>query len=220
MLKNVIAIDGPVGVGKSTVAKLVAKRLGYLFLNTGDMYRALTWSALSQGVDINDKRRVVQFLKKEVGWKFKKKDGRIRVVVGDQELNRVLRSERISRATPTVAQIPAVRQALRKMQRDIALAGRVVLEGRDTTTHVTPDARLKVYLDASIAERARRRWAQLKEDGKRVKLESIYEAARLRDLREKKRKIMPSFRTHGTLVLDTSSMSLEAVVEKILSFMS
>ncbi len=215
-LKDVIAIDGPVGVGKSATARATAKKLGFLFMNTGDMYRALTWKALKEGVDIADSRAVSDFLKHKMAWKFKAHEGILRVYIDGVDLFRQLRSERISRATPTVAQYPAVRKTLRKLQRDIAKKGKVVLEGRDTTTHVASDAVLKVYLDAPAKERALRRYRQLIAEGKRVKLASILDALVTRDRREKKRKIMPGFKSRGTVIVDTANCSLHEVVDKIL----
>ena len=134
-----------------------------------------------------------------------------------REMGRELRSERVSRETPLVAAQPAVRRFLRQEQARIASAGRVVLEGRDTTTHVTPRAELKIYLDAPIEERARRRFHQLIGDRKRVKLERIEAAIRQRDRREKERRILPRRRSPNTVTLDTTHMSLHQVAARILA---
>ncbi|MBI4063813.1 MAG: (d)CMP kinase [Elusimicrobia bacterium] len=215
-LRGVIAIDGPAGVGKSTVARLVAKQCGLLFVNTGDMYRALTWRALKEGVDIKNKRAVVNFLSNRMNWDFHIHDGMLKVRVQHKDLGREIKSEKVSRATPTVAQIPQVRRRLRRLQRSFALNGGVVLEGRDTTTHVAPEAGLKIFLDASAEERAKRRFHQLLTDGKRVKLTSIQDAIRLRDYREKKKKIMPARHGPGTITLDTTHLTLHEVADRII----
>ena len=215
-LDTVIAIDGPAGVGKSTVARLIAKRLGFLFVNTGDMYRALTWKALREGIAITSRPAIIKFLKKRMDWHFHVHEGSLKVRLDGKDLGRELRSERVSGATPTVAQIPQVRKVLRELQKQAAAGGKAVLEGRDTASHVVPKAGLKVYLDALVDERARRRYQQLLADGKRVKFGSILEAVRLRDLREKKKKIMPKRLSPGTIVVDTTHLTLHEVADKIL----
>lgn len=215
-MATVVAIDGPAGVGKSTVARLIAKRLDFLFVNTGDMYRALTWRALRDGVNIRDQRAVTRFLRKRMDWRFHVHDGSLKIRLDGKELGRELRSERVSRLTPTVAQIPAVRLVLRRLQRELALKGSAVLEGRDTTTHVAPEAGLRIFLDAPVEERAKRRYHQLIGDGKRVKLHAIQEAVRIRDLRERKKKIMPRRLSPGTVVLDTTHLTLHDVADKII----
>ncbi|MBI4370413.1 MAG: (d)CMP kinase [Elusimicrobia bacterium] len=213
---SVVAIDGPAGVGKSTVARLVAKELKFLFINTGDMYRALTWKALREGVDIRKQRDVAEFLHLKMNWEFQAQDGHLKIRLDGKELGRELRSERVSKLTPTAAQWPQVRSLLRRLQRNLAGEGRAVLEGRDITTHVTPKAGLKVFLDAKLEERAKRRYRQLIEDGKRVKFDSVQENVRLRDWREKKNKIMPNRRSPGTIVMDTTHLNLHEVAAKIL----
>lgn len=215
-MKKVIAIDGPAGVGKSTVARLIAKRLRFTFLNTGDMYRALTWKAMREGVNIHSERAVSRFLHHKIDWEFREHDGVFRVFMDGHELGKELRSERVSRETPIVASLMPVRRFLRGEQAKIAATGRVVLEGRDITTHVTPTAQLKIFLDAPAEERAKRRYAQLVNDGKRVKLERITQAIRTRDAREIKRHIMPKFHSPGTHVVDTTHLTLHDVADTII----
>ncbi|MBI4668993.1 MAG: (d)CMP kinase [Elusimicrobia bacterium] len=213
---TVIAIDGPAGAGKSTVARLVAKRLGYLFVNTGDMYRALTWKALQDKVKINSRDQIVKFLKNNMKWQFHVHDKSLKISLNGRDLGRELRSEKVSRLTPAAAQYPEVRRLLRSLQRQAAAGGRAVLEGRDTTTHVVPAAGLKVYLDAAVEERAKRRYYQLLSENKRVKLSSIREAIRIRDLQERKRKIMPSYLAPGAIRVDTTNLTLHETADKII----
>ncbi|MEK7287515.1 MAG: (d)CMP kinase [Elusimicrobiota bacterium] len=213
---TVIALDGPSGVGKSTVSRLVARRLGFVFVNTGDMYRALTWKALEEGVSIRNPKSVVRFLNKKMDWKFHVHEGVLKIRLDGRELGRELRSERVSLATPIVARIPQVRLCLRALQRQAAMAGRAVLEGRDTTTHVVPKAGTKIFLDAPVEERAKRRYHQHLSDGKRVKFESIKKAVETRDAREINMNIMPKRRSPGTIVLDTSHLALHEVADQIL----
>ncbi|MFC1523091.1 (d)CMP kinase, partial [Elusimicrobiota bacterium] len=214
---GVIAMDGPVGVGKSEVSRLVARKLGFLFVNTGDMYRALTWKALKDNVNIKDKNSVMRFLNKRFQMSFKYNNGTLNVVLNGKELGSELRSGRVTRSTPIVACIPGVRKVMRSLQRQLAEKGNVVLEGRDITTHVAPDADLKVYLDAPLEERAKRRYKQLKSQGKPVKFANIRKAVNQRDLSEQKRGIMPKQKSAGTVIVNTGGLSLDQVVSKVAS---
>lgn len=216
-LKGVVAIDGYAGAGKSTVARLIAKKLGFTFLNTGDMYRALTWKALREKINIHDNRAISRFLHHQINWDFKRVEGVFKVFVDGKELGKELRSERVSRETPIVASIMPVRHFLRAEQAKIAARKRVVLEGRDTTTHVAPGAELKIFLEAAMEERAKRRYQQLVNEGKRVKLERIEAAIRTRDRREIQRNIMPKHRSPGTIVIDTTRLSLQEVADEIIA---
>ncbi|MCR4296295.1 MAG: (d)CMP kinase, partial [Elusimicrobia bacterium] len=187
----VIAMDGPAGVGKSTVGNLVAKSLGYKFINTGEMYRALTWKALEDGLDLNDNDGVLA-LAKSLEWEFKPVDDAgttLKTFINGTGVTQQIREERVSVNSSLVAGNPGVRKFLSKLQRDLGEGGSIVMEGRDITTNVFPDADVKIYLDASPEERADRRYRQLKAAGQGADRDKILAAILKRDLNDLKREI-------------------------------
>ncbi len=171
-----VAIDGPAGVGKSTVGNLVAKSLGFHFINTGEMYRALTWKALEDGLDPADEKAVFA-LARRIKWEFKptEEGTTLKTFVDGHGVSAHIREERVSRNSSFIAANPAVRRFFCAIQRRMGRRGRIVMEGRDITTHVLPNAEYKIYLDASITERAERRYRQLKAAGEKVSLAKIRE---------------------------------------------
>lgn len=212
----IIAIDGPAGVGKSTVGSLVARRLGYHFINTGEMYRALTWKSLEEGVDVKDPKAVTT-LAKSLKWEFRPtEEGTLRTCLDGTAVTFQIRDERVSRNSSAVAAIPEVRRFLCTLQRRLGAAGGIVMEGRDIATHVFPDADCKIYLDASLDERADRRYRQLKGAGHDVDRHKIKEDILTRDLNDLKRKINPLSQAPDALLVDSTHMSLHEVAEKIL----
>lgn len=216
-MKFIIAIDGPAGVGKSTVGHLVAKKLSYYFINTGEMYRALTWKALEEKVDLTDQESVTKLAKK-LKWEFRPTDGgtTLKTFLNGEGVTAHIREERVSRNSSLVAAIIGVRKYLRKLQRDLGKDGGVVMEGRDITTNVFPDADMKVYLDASIDERAERRYKQLKAAGHDVDLERIKQDILTRDRKDLERKINPLRQAEDAMVIDSTQMTLHQVADKIL----
>jgi cytidylate kinase len=213
----IIAMDGPAGVGKSTVGHLVAKRLGYHFINTGEMYRALTWKALEEKIDPADAGAVLK-LAKRLKWEFKPADEGVtlKTYLDGEGVGRHIRDERVGRNSSAVAGIPGVRRLLRNLQRRLGRDGGVVMEGRDITTNVFPDADVKVYLDASLEERAVRRYRQLKTAGAKVKLDKIKADILSRDRRDLERKINPLRQADGAVVIDSTKLSLHEVSQRIL----
>ena len=211
----VVAMDGPAGVGKSTVGRYVAEKLGYKFINTGEMYRALTWKALEKGLDPRDGRRVAA-LARRLRWEFKPVKAHVlRTYVDGVMADRQIRTEEVSRNSSLVAGIPGVRRVMRDMQRRIGRDGGVVMEGRDITTNVFPDAEFKFYLDASIDERAQRRYSQLRSQGLPGRLEDIRKAIRARDLYDSRRKINPLTQAPDALVIDSTQLSMRQVGGRI-----
>lgn len=214
----IIAMDGPAGVGKSTVGGLVAKSLGYQFINTGEMYRALTWRALEDGVDLDDHEAVVA-LAKRVSWEFKPiEDGGValKTFLDGVPVTSQIREERVSVNSSRVAANPGVRKLLSKFQRDLGEDGAIVMEGRDITSHVFPDADVKIYLDASPEERAARRFKQLKAAGQQADKAAILAAILKRDLNDLKREINPLKQAADALVIDSTKLTLHEVAEQIL----
>jgi len=214
----VIAMDGPAGVGKSTVGGLVAKSLGYKFINTGEMYRALTWKALESGLDINDTEAVLS-LAKALSWEFKPlEDGgtTLKTFIDGCGVTMQIREERVSVNSSLVAANPGVRKFLSKLQRELGEGGSIVMEGRDITTNVFPDADVKIYLDASPEERADRRYRQLKSAGQEADRDKILAAILKRDLNDLKREINPLKQAPDALVIDSTKMTMHQVADKIL----
>ncbi|MDP3541503.1 MAG: (d)CMP kinase [Elusimicrobiota bacterium] len=214
----VIAMDGPAGVGKSTVGGLVAKSLGYKFINTGEMYRALTWKALEDGLDLNDNEAVL-LLAKSLDWEFKPVDDAgttLKTFINGTGVTQQIREERVSVNSSLVAGNPGVRRFLSKLQRDLGEGGSIVMEGRDITTNVFPDADVKIYLDASPEERADRRYRQLKAAGQEADRDKILAAILKRDLNDLKREINPLKQAPDALVIDSTKLTMHQVADKIL----
>ncbi len=212
----VVAMDGPAGVGKSTVGGLVAKAMGYRFINTGEMYRALTWKALEEGVDLDDHDAVLA-LAKRLRWEFKPIDGvALKTFLDGTPVTSQIREERVSVNSSRVAANPGVRKMLSRLQRELGERGAIVMEGRDITTHVFPDADVKIYLDASPEERASRRYRQLKSAGQPADRAEILAAILKRDLNDLKREINPLKQAPDALVIDSTRLSMKAVAGMIL----
>lgn len=214
----VIAMDGPAGVGKSTVGNLVAKALGFTFINTGEMYRALTWKALELKADLDDQELVTDLAKK-LTWEFKPvEEGgtALKTWIDGEVVTGQIREERVSVNSSRVAANPGVRRFLSKLQRELGEGGSIVMEGRDITTNVFPDADVKIYLDASPEERADRRYRQLKAAGQEADRDKILAAILKRDLNDIKREINPLKQAEDALVVDSTKLTLHQVADKIL----
>lgn len=208
-----IAIDGPAGAGKSTVARRVAARLGFLYVDTGGMYRALTLKALRTGVDPSDEEGLAR-LAAVTDITVERPTGHL--VLDGEDVTSLIRAPAVSAAVSKVAQAPAVREILTRRMRELARDGRVVLEGRDTGTCVLPDADLKVFLTASLEERAKRRWKELSEAGYAVSLEEVRENLSSRDEADSRRGVAPLAMAADATVIDTTHLGIEDTVEAVL----
>ncbi len=211
----VIAIDGPAGSGKSTVAKLLAEWLGYLYVDTGAMYRALTWKALKEKTDLKDEDALTS-LSRQTEILLKEEKGKLRVFVDGKEVTEAIRGESVTNNAFYIARAPSVRAELVKQQRRMAKENNLVMEGRDIGTVVFPKAKLKVYLDASLKERARRRFLELKEKGIKTDLEVIKKQLQARDKEDKGRKVAPLKIAKEAFVIDSTKMKIEEEVDLIL----
>lgn len=215
--RPLIAIDGPAGAGKSSVARAVAAQLQLLYLDTGAMYRAITWLALQRGIPLDDAEQLTQLaaqtqLTLQSG---PSADEPTRIWADGEEVTQAIRSPEVTRWVSQVAAVPGVRQELVKRQRLIGRDGGAVLEGRDIGTHVFPDAELKVFLTASVGERAQRRQHQLQAQGQVVSLEELKAQIEQRDRRDSERLISPLRPAPDAILIDTDHLSQAEVEDKI-----
>jgi CMP/dCMP kinase len=209
----IIAIDGPAGSGKSTVAKRVASRLGIRYLDTGAMYRAVAYRALVQGCT-GDEAALAEIVGRE-RIRFVSHGAAVRVIIGEEDVTSAIRTPEVDSAVSAVASMPLVREAMVAQQRQIAQDGDFVIEGRDIGTVVFPDAGLKVYLTASPEERARRRAAQQKERGVTVAAGEVREALERRDEHDSTREHSPLATAADAVLVDTTDLTLEQVIEQV-----
>jgi len=210
-MKDVITIDGPSAAGKGTVSKILARRLGYKYLDTGALYRAVAWKVKKTGVDPADEAAVAGMLK-DINITFSND----RVLVDGTDVTPEIRTAEIGELSSRVSAMPAVREKLLALQRQICRQGRVVIEGRDTGTVVFPEAGNKFFLDAAIEERARRRYEELKSSEPGITMEKTIEDIRKRDLRDSSRKVSPLKKTPDMVYIDSTGLTIEEVVERIM----
>jgi len=212
----VIAIDGPSGAGKSTIARLLARHLGYTYIDTGAMYRAIGWQARQQGIDPADEPALARLCDRtEVT--IMHDSNRQRVLVNGVDVTGEIRTPDMGMMASAVSKSPAVRMRLLALQRRLGAQGGVVMDGRDIGTVVFPDADIKFYLDASAEERGRRRWQELSEKGMKVDRAVITEEIRARDLQDSSREIAPLKRAPDARYLDSSDMTIDEVLREMLS---
>lgn len=210
-----IAIDGPAGSGKSTVAKIIAKKLDITYLDTGSMYRAFTYYAIENNIKPEDEEGINHLLN-NINLILDKED----VFLNDQNITKEIRYENIDKNVSQYAAIKKVREKMVSIQREISKGKSVIMDGRDIGSVVLPDAEFKFYLDASAEERAKRRYLQNIERGKEIPYEDILEDIKLRDENDKSREVDPLIICDDALVLDTSDMNIENVVEFIINKVS
>ncbi|MDO9557831.1 MAG: (d)CMP kinase [Coriobacteriia bacterium] len=213
----IVAIDGPAASGKSTVAKAVARRLGFRYLDTGAMYRAVAALAIAQGNDLEDAAELSALAAREaVTFTYTEGDPvHAGVIIAGSDVTRMIRTPQVDAAVSLVARVPGVRAAMVSQQRRLAGDGPAVVEGRDIGTVVFPDAALKIYLTASAEERARRRHYELTDAGHSLKSERVREGIEHRDAADTQREASPLAIADDAVELDTTGMSIEEVVERI-----
>ncbi len=211
-----ITIDGPAGAGKSTIAKKLAARLGYLYLDTGAMYRSVALAAKEKGLSFEDEERLA-LLAQKLDLRLKPSENGVKVILEGKDVSQAIRTPEIDRLSSLVARIPGVRKALAARQKELGKDGGIVAEGRDMGSFVFPDADLKFFLTASPEERARRRLLQLEKAGHKADYETILKEIIARDERDRKREIAPLVVPEGAIVIDTSEKGPEEVLEIILA---
>jgi cytidylate kinase len=212
---SLIAIDGPVAVGKTSLGKLLARQLGYKFVDTGNMYRALTWKALKLGLDLDQEEKLGEMAERArmEPW------GEDGFLVDGEEVGKELRSQEVEKGVSLVACHPRVRLAMVALQQRLAQEGRVVMVGRDIGTVVLPQAQAKFFLTASPGERARRRFRELKEQGQNPDYEAVLKDLERRDGIDSKRSHSPLRPAPEARILDTDGLILEEVARKVLSLL-
>ena len=211
-----IAIDGPAGAGKSTAARMAAEELGFIYVDTGAMYRTIALYLLRSKTDVEDEtalRRSLEDL--DVGMSYE--NGVQHMFLNAEDVSSLIRAQEVSDMASKASAHPAVRQKLLDLQRDLAGRENVLMDGRDIGTEILPDADLKIFLTASVQERARRRYLEMVQKGEPCSLEQIREEIEERDYRDTHRETSPLRQAEDALVLDTSDMSLRQVVDKIVS---
>ncbi|MEW6095503.1 MAG: (d)CMP kinase [bacterium] len=208
-----IAIDGPAGAGKSTVAKKVAKKLRIKYIDSGAIYRAITWKGLEENIDLNDKKAVIELTKKiKIELKSKK-----RVFVDDKEVTKEIRKPIIDQNISVVAKNDGVREQVVRLLQQLSKTGGVIIEGRDITTVVLPHAEVKFYLDADVTCRANRRYKELLEKGEKdINLSQIQQEIKYRDTQDKTRTTGPLVRTKDAIYIDTTNLTINEVVSTII----
>jgi cytidylate kinase len=212
-----VAIDGPAAAGKSTVAKIAAKTLGFVYIDTGAMYRSLTYKALKQKTDLNDAHQLKKLLNQTEIKLIQEGSGQ-KVYVDGEDVTERIRYPDVSEHVSLVSSFEEVRTEMVDRQRKLADSCSVVMDGRDIGTHVLPNAQVKIFLIASVDERAVRRYREEELKGRHPSMESLREAIALRDKKDMEREISPLVKADDAIALDTTSLSIDEVVEQILQF--
>ncbi len=213
MENTVIAIDGPAGSGKSTIAKIIADMLGYIYIDTGAMYRALTYKAVKMNVDAADENEIINMIKSS---DIDFSDGKI--MLDGEDISEQIRMPIVNERVSKVASIKDVRLKMVDLQRKIAGRHNVVMDGRDIGTHVFPDAKYKFYMEADIEERAKRRHLEMSEKGYDVDLSSVIEDLSERDRQDKNREFAPLAKAEDAIAIDTTQKNIEQVTQDILHY--
>jgi len=216
MVKKIqIAIDGPAGAGKSTIAKIVAEQLAFTYIDTGAMYRAVTYKALKEGIQLSDEASLEKMLKQTEIRLQPSEEGQL-VFLDDHNVSAEIRSNEVTSNVSQVAAHGKVREILVAMQKSLAVNGGVVMDGRDIGTHVLKDAELKVFMSASVEERAKRRFLENERRGIPSTIEKLVEEIALRDKLDSEREVSPLVQADDAIYLDTTHLSIEEAVDHIL----
>lgn len=219
MKKIQVAIDGPASAGKSTVAKIVAKKLQFIYCDTGAMYRSVTYAALKNHVKLDDDQALKEMLK-TTEIRFVPAEPEQRVFVNDDEVTMAIRTPEITNNVSLVSAQPSVRAELTKRQQEIAEAGGIVMDGRDIGTTVLPNAEVKIFLVASVHERAVRRFKENQEKGIDTPLDVLEKEIEQRDYKDSHREISPLTQAEDAVLVDTTSLNIDQVVDRILEIIA
>jgi cytidylate kinase len=211
----IIAIDGPSGAGKSTLAKRLARDLGYTYLDTGAMYRALALKILRQGLDLSDATKLARLVE-ATDIDLVHREGNLQVLLDGVDVSALIRTPEVSQMASKASAFSLVRKRMLDLQRALGQRGNVVAEGRDIGTVIFPQAEVKIYLDASVHERARRRYQELRAAGRDVTVEETVRELEERDKRDSQRDVAPLRRAEDALAIDSSGLAAEVVLERVM----
>lgn len=214
-----VAIDGPAGAGKSTIAKRAATKLGYIYIDTGAMYRTLALDCIRKGITAQDEENVCRECE-AANVELEYRDGEQVMLLNGENVNSYIRTEEVSRMTSSISTYGKVREKLLNLQRDIAAKNDILMDGRDIGTFVLPNAEVKIYLTASVETRAKRRYDEQKERGIECNLEDIMKDIEERDYRDMHRDIAPLKQADDAVVIDSSDMNIEQVTDRIIEIIN
>ena len=211
----IIAIDGPSAAGKSTLAKRLALDLGFTYLDTGGMYRALALKVLREGIDISNDESVTELIGR-TDIDLVATDGKLKVLLDGEDVSHEIRTPEVSQMASKASALKVVRRWMLVLQRGFGRRGNVVAEGRDIGTVVFPDAEVKIYLDATVQERARRRVEELRKAGRQVSLDETLREMGERDKRDSERDLAPLRKANDAIVIDSTSLDAEALAQRVM----
>lgn len=215
MKKIIIAIDGPAGSGKSTTARLVAQKLGYIYIDTGAMYRALTLKVIELGIDPNDESSIIK-IAENTKIELLYENGNLKVILDGKDVSEKIRSPEVTSLVSIVSAHPKLRDIMVKKQRELGRNGGVVMDGRDIGTVVFPDADLKIFMTADVKERAKRRQKELKAQGFNVEIEKLIKEIEERDKFDSTREVGPLKKADDAIEIDTTNLTIDEQVELVL----
>lgn len=215
----IVAIDGPAGAGKSTIARIIAQKLGFLYIDTGAMYRALTLKVIEENIDIRDTQRIADTATKSTIDLINNPDGSLKVLLDGRDVSKEIRKPQITKIVSDIAKIKKVRDIMLLLQRNFGKRGNCVLDGRDIGTVVFPDAEKKFYLDAHFKERVKRRHKELNGLGQNVSASDVESDLSNRDTIDSTREIAPLRKADDAVYVDTTDLSIEEVANKLLSYL-
>lgn len=214
-----IAIDGPAGAGKSTIAKGVAKKLGFVYVDTGAMYRAMALYFIRKHIDAGDEQKITKACE-DIHVSISYENGEQQILLNKENVNGYIRNEEVGNMASATSIYPAVRAKLLDLQRNLASTADVIMDGRDIGTCVLPDAPLKIFLTASVETRAQRRYQELKEKGQDCNYEDICKDIKERDERDMNRSIAPLKQAEDAILVDSSDMTIKEVTDTIIAFVN
>ncbi|MFW6382022.1 MAG: (d)CMP kinase [Bacillota bacterium] len=219
-MAETIAIDGPSGAGKSTVAKIIAKKLDFKYIDTGAMYRAVTYLVLERNINLDDKKAIINIAENiSIDFSTPDKDGNVIVLVNSRNLTEEIRTVEVDNNVSRIASIPEVRDVMLYKQRELAGNSNVVMDGRDIGTRVLPDADLKIYLTASLEERAKRRYYDLVEKEIDIDIAEVEEKIKMRDEKDSNREHSPLKEAQDSYKIISDDLGPEEVADKIISLL-